>query len=166
MALRIVLSVLVGALNMSAIMGQLSGVTTYSDLPAGKFWLKATTFVQAAGSNGGSDAAVQVCGGADLGTTYYALYTCIPTICGGPSPPVFGPTAVPTSAPVTSVPSRAPSASPSSAPANSGSPQNGRPSSQPTTQPSMQPTMQPSMQPSTQVRFICCFLTISSSPFD
>ena len=60
MALRIVLSVLVGALNMSAIMGQLSGVTTYSDLPAGKFWLKATTFLQVAGSNGPSNGTAQV----------------------------------------------------------------------------------------------------------
>ncbi len=58
---RIALSALVVALNVSAILADLSGTTTYSDLPAGKFWLKATTFLQVGGSNGPANGTAQVC---------------------------------------------------------------------------------------------------------
>jgi hypothetical protein len=140
-----VFTILVCALNVSImILAQtsLSGLTAYSDLPPGKFWFKATTFTQVGTTNSGppSNGVAEACGGLDIGSTYYAMYTCIPTVCGDYL--TYAPTRAPTRSPLT------------------GTPQNGQPSSQPTNQPSMQPTMQPSMQPSTQVSFKCRFLTI------
>lgn len=77
-------SLLVGAVNVILAETGLTGRTAYSDLPAGKFWIKATTFAEIGTTNlPNSDGLVPVCGGGAVGSTYYALYQCIPPICGG-----------------------------------------------------------------------------------